>query len=250
MRTPRVSFRPGALSEIGAASPGRYPDRDAVRDDLAKAIREAEEIAGLALETLAATLRPRRTRDKRRAWNANPVIVDYLGEAPRLGSEIRLAVYRMARVHRRLNENRLHIRLLPQHRASSNTTSGHNYGGSFSPNTFVLFPYWFRSREPHTIVHELFHEWFADFKVGPLGNRRTARGPADARQLARQHPARARRNPENFEQFCREVSHLTPRKHVPGTPGAPGKGLAKGVNKRVAPRKAIRGAVEGARRIM
>jgi hypothetical protein len=249
MKTPQVSFEPESFSEIYAVS-ARYTTTGIVRADLSAAIREAERVAGLTLEVLLETTRPASTAGKRASWDSNSAILTYLGRSPLLASEIELTVYRMATVYRRLQENELHIRLLPQHRASKDTVSGHNLGGSFSPNTFVLYPYWFHGRDPYTIVHELFHEWYDDFKVGPRGDRRKAYGAADARQLAQQHPGRARRNAENHEQLCREVNRLLRAKRIPKLPTPISKGISKGVNRSVVPNRVVKGVTRGVRNII
>jgi hypothetical protein len=240
VQPPKVTFKPGAFEEIHAWDPSFYRDEVAVVGQVRTGVERAERLAFIGLSVLLDTLEPRSTKARRGAWNADADIVTYLGEAPTLGSEIQSTVYRMAVVCERLRDRQLHVRLLPQDRARRETLGGHNYGGSFSPNTFVLFPNWFKGRNASTIIHELFHEWYADFKVGPLGDRRIASGAADARQLARQHPSRARRNPENYEHFCLAVEPRRPVKAIPRVvkirkgPPLISKGVdpvSKGVNK-------------------
>jgi hypothetical protein len=55
------------------------------------------------------------------------------------------------------------------------------------------------------VIHELFHDLHIDHKVRDKGEKVTVYGSRLAKKLAKKHPKKARRNPENLEQFCRAV---------------------------------------------
>ncbi|WP_373512133.1 M35 family metallo-endopeptidase, partial [Persicitalea sp.] len=140
-------------------------------------------------------------RNRVKFWTNDPVLSTWFGTGRLSIHQIRLTRRRIRRVHNFLANKRLRIRLKEQ---KDTAVNGHNYGGPFSPKTFVLFPAWFAQRavvRPGIIVHELFHQWFIDHKDNS-GNKYGAQA---ARNIARQKPIRARRNPENYEHYVLNV---------------------------------------------
>ena len=210
MRNPKVIFRGSALREIKRTDPSAYPNRAAVESTVTAAVTRAEPMAHAGLRRLERTLAPRRRRAKKAAWRADPDITRFFGERPLGIFSMRATTRRMRRVSRRLEKRRLRIRLLPQSRGSSNSTRGHNLGAFMSVLRFVLFPRWFTVGDPDQraaiVIHELLHDRHIDHKVKVGGKKQTAYGRNLAQLLATQRPRRARRNPENFEQFCLAVT--------------------------------------------
>jgi hypothetical protein len=139
----------------------------------------------------------RQRRHRKQAWRDDPFIREWFGTGKLTIYQIRVTRRRMGRVHHFLANKTLRIRLKQQ---KGDTTNAHNYGGPFSPKTFVLFPRWFGKgamERPAIIVHELFHQYFIDHK-DDAGNKYGAQA---AHNIAHQKPRTARKNPENYEHY-------------------------------------------------
>lgn len=172
-------------------------NRDDIRAGIGDAIRIAAEMADELHARVDRTMEPWRAKTKRERWRNDDLLTKYFGGKITV-AQIRAVRRRINRAHRRLTSDKLRIRLLPQDRASSDTTNGHNSGGPFSPRTFVLYPAWFgwsRQERAAIVLHELLHDWHIDHKL----NGEVVRGEAQADALARQDRGKARRNPENYE---------------------------------------------------
>ncbi|MGB7087142.1 MAG: hypothetical protein WBD47_16400 [Phormidesmis sp.] len=208
MKAPNVIFKDGALSEIKAKVPS-LDTQSEVKQVVADRTSLAERIAKKGLDRLDHILAGKRRRDKKNRWKSDKIAVAFFGDDLVSVAEIKAVRRRLKRAHRRLAKRELNIRLLPQSRASKHTVSGHNTGGPLTPLRFVLFPRWFkiatREGQAVVIIHELMHDWFIDHKVKDGGKRKTAYGERLAKKLAAKKPLSARRNPENYEQFCLAV---------------------------------------------
>ncbi len=199
MKNPKIIWRGNPLPQITANNSAAATKSQAKAIVIA-AVKDAELLAQAGFLHLdRAWDRKRRKRVK--FWKEDPVLSRWFGTGRLSVRQIRLTRRRMRRVHKFLADKRLRIRLKEQ---KGGDVNGHNYGGPFSPKTFVLYPAWFglpAIKRPGVIVHELFHEWFIDHK-DDSGNKYGAQA---ARNIARQKPQRARRNPENYEHYVLDV---------------------------------------------
>ena len=185
--------------------------REKIRAGVSDAVQIAKEMAREAHSRVDAKMNHTWPRQKRRAWRNDQLLNDYFGDKATV-VQIRAVRRRINRARRRLNADKLRIRLLPQKRGTKSSTNGHNKGGPLSPRTFVLFPSWFgisgREERAAIVFHELLHDWHIDHKL----NGRTVRGNIEAQRLADANPGKARRNPENYEHFAlalRRLNHST-----------------------------------------
>lgn len=202
MKTPKIIWAGAELAEIQSRDSDIQRKADAERAVRA-AIALAEKMAAHALDHLREVLDQSTTRRMKEAWNGDRTVKAYFGKAP-TKPRMNNVCDRLERAHKRLRDKVLKVRLKTQNGRGSN---GHNYGSVLSPRKFVLFPNWFKKTDKQRaaiIIHELLHDWHIDHKVrNPrTGKRETAYGATLARQLAKDNPGGARRNPENFEQFC------------------------------------------------
>lgn len=208
MKAPNVIFKDGALSDIKARVPS-LDTQSEIEQVVADRTGLAERIAKKGLDRLDHILAGKRNRDKKSRWKSDQIAVAFFGDDLVSTAEIKAVRRRLDRAHRRLAKRELNIRLLPQSRAAKTSFSGHNAGGPLTPLRFVLFPRWFeksgRAEQAVVIIHELMHDWFIDHKVKDGGDRKTAYGERLAKKLAADKPLSARRNPENYEQFCLAV---------------------------------------------
>ncbi len=203
MKTPKVIFLLKDIEEITTID-SALTTKSGIERAIKKAVGDAERMALKGLRYLESVLDQPTTAKMKQAWNKDAKVRGLFGEAP--GKvKMRNVCDRMNRVYKRLRDKQLRIRLKPQ---DGKKWSGHNMGGPVTPRQFVLFPAWFKSGDTGRaaiIIHELLHDWHFDHKVKnpATGKRETAYGSKLARELAKRRPGDARRNPENFEQFCR-----------------------------------------------
>jgi hypothetical protein len=202
MKTPKVIFVLDDISEITSRD-SSVRTKANIESAVGAAVRLAERMARHALNHFNRVLDQNTTTGMKRAWNGDAKVKGFFGEAP--GKDrMRNTCDRLDRAYRRLRDKQLRIRLKPQKGKSWN---GHNSGGPLSPRQFVLYPDWFKKGDDERaaiVIHELLHDWHVDHKVKDprTGKRETAYGARLARALAKDRPGSARRNPENFEQFC------------------------------------------------
>lgn len=200
MKIPKVIFVLNDIKEITAID-STLTTKASVERAVKLAVGDAEKLALKGLRHLSAVLDQGTTRQIKKAWNADPKVKAFFGEAPGK-AKMQNTCDRLNRVYKRLRDKQLRIRLKPQ---DGKKWSGHNMGGPVTPRQFVLFPKWFKSSSrAGVIVHELLHDWHFDHKVKDptTGKRETAYGVRLAKELAKRNPGGARRNPENIEQFC------------------------------------------------
>lgn len=206
MPTPKVIFKVD-VDEIAAVD-ASLDARRRVEASLRESVELANRMCHNAYRAIARIDRYTRKRRIKKEWNDLPEAVAYFGTSKVNKRQVGLVRKRLKRVRNRLRDKRLKIRLLPQARASSESVNGSNHGILLSPLKFTLYPNWFEHSEAHKaaiIIHELFHDRFLDHKVRHDGERVTAYGSDLAKKLARKRPIAARRNPENYEQFCEEL---------------------------------------------
>ncbi|SFJ91031.1 hypothetical protein [Celeribacter neptunius] len=177
-------------------------DRGDVEAILKEDVARAQRMAAAGLRHLRTILGANRNAGKLDRWRRDALAPLYFGKASTV-VQIRSTRHRLERAHRRLRDNRLHLRMREQRHAGSGT-NGRNPGYFLSPNRFQLFPEWAKKDAEDRaaiLVHELLHEWLSDQKIG----RQTVYGEDLARRLAREDPGKARRSPENFEHFLLQV---------------------------------------------
>ncbi|SHH31702.1 hypothetical protein [Marivita hallyeonensis] len=141
-------------------------------------------------------------QDRVDAFMAEPLLVEFFGEATR--------VRHVNNVHRRLEglrdrvERGFTVALKPDGKKTplAQTTGALN-------TTRVRFRLYTRGIRldiwdlAALINHEIGHQWFKDQKLGT----EPVYGTQAARDLARYHPRRARKSTENYEQFC-SAAHI------------------------------------------
>lgn len=142
----------------------------------------------------------RRRRRRKSAWNNNPIVVRWFGSRKLTNRQIR-------RTRRRMERNRDEFRQTVRFAVIHHQSGGHSYrcdnetDAFCSPGTRIkLCPSWFggrRRQRAKLIIHEL------DHKNGHVHHDQ-ATDPDSARNLARDDPRSARRNPENYACFCDE----------------------------------------------
>ena len=208
MKTPTIDWENSSDEFIASFERNTFEsfrnlDRGDVEAIITADIARAQRMAATGLRHLRAILGANRNAGKLDRWRRDALAPVYFGRVSRVG-QIRSVHRRLERAHRRLRDDRLHVRMREQRHGTTDTTSGRNVGGFLSPRRFQLFPS-FAGLEPDdraaVIVHELLHEWLTDQRIGD----ETVRGDSHARRLASRDPEKARRNPENFEQFLLQV---------------------------------------------
>lgn len=186
---------------------GNRPITDAQREAIQAAADEAERIAIEGLRILNQIWNQsgsgaRRRRRRKSAWRANAVVVRWFGSDDLTNRQIRNTRRRMRRIREEFERN---VRFtIVQHQTGRRSYRCNNNTAAYcSPGTPIkLCPSWFSmslQRRAETVIHELSH------KNGHV-HHRGATDPASALRLALDHPRLARRNPENFEQYCGEYS--------------------------------------------
>ncbi len=207
MKVPRITFGRGAQSEVETNNTA-LSGSDDIKEYMTEIVELAEEIADTALDELEDIWSRNSTNAKKDAWNNLSEAVDFFGSKKLTKNQIKSTRNRMRRIHTRIRNKALKITIKRQQDAPRNSTLATNHGSLISPNKFVIYTSAFRRSDKSlalTIIHELFHDLHIDHKVKDNGRRVTAYGSRLAKKLAKKHPKIARRNPENYEQFCRAV---------------------------------------------
>lgn len=180
-----------------------------IKDDILR----AQRMAAAALRHLNAILGANKKAGIRDRWRKDALAITYFGKTSSV-LEMKRVEDRLSRVHRRLRDDRLHIRLRQQQYANRDGSAGRNAGAFLSPKRFQLFPAYANLRgsmvsppqltrgaaRSSLIIHELLHEWLMDRYID--GERAY---DERALALARRQDREARRNPENFQLFCEQV---------------------------------------------
>lgn len=184
---------------------GQRPITHAQREAIQTAADDAERIAIEGLHVLDQIWnqpgRGRRRRRRRKdAWRHNADLVRWFGGDELTNKQIRATRRRMRKIR---DEFRKDVRFtIIQHQTGDRSYRCNvNRAAYCSPGTPIkLCPVWFSMSARHRaeiLIHELSH------KNGHV-HHRGATDAATALRLAREHPRLARRNPENFEQYCGE----------------------------------------------
>ncbi len=206
MKTPKVIWNGAEVADIT-----KHDSKLKTKAQVERAIKDAvalgEKMAKRALDHLSRVLDQSTTRKMKDAWEKDRNVKAFFGKAP-TKARMKNVEDRLERAYKRMRDKQLKIRLKEQKISKNGSPyNGHNHGSVLSPRKFVLYPNWFSQSDEQRaaiIVHELLHDWHVDHKVkDPMtGKRVTAYGTRLAKQLAKDNPGGARRNPENFEQFC------------------------------------------------
>lgn len=139
-------------------------------------------------------------KDRIDAFNNNVLLRKWFGEIESKG-QVRNMISRFNTIKKRL-KNGVKIRLRPNNERSSNAR---NMGTFTSPKRFKVYARLLNSDTKviaSVLIHELMHEWFTDKK---LANGNDVDDATTALQLVNESSGKARRSPENFEQYCLEV---------------------------------------------
>jgi len=207
MKAPKIKFKKSAFSEITDLD-NNMKTKIIVEREVTKFLKAAGKMLEFGLIPIEEILNHKSDNAIIEAWQNNSIVVAFFGDQNLDVKAIKIVRKRMKRAHRRLTTKRIKIRLLSQKKASKSTVVGHNYGSILSPKTFVLFPRWFKQNDiskAGTVVHEMFHDIAFDQEVEIYGKKVTVYGKTAALALAKQSPEKARKSPENYEQFCKEI---------------------------------------------
>jgi len=203
MKPPKIKFKDKVEKEIQIIDP-ILTSREAITEALIVAIDLAEEITAKGLETLEDLLKDASDEEILKRWDDMKIGASFFGESCTV-RQIKKVKRRIKLIHRRLSKKRLRIRLKPQGKAPSKTTYARNLGSVLTPRSFSVYPQWFKQEKngrAETIIHELFHDSAFDHKV-KIGERDLiAYGRYLALELAKENPKKARRNPDNYVEFC------------------------------------------------
>ncbi len=210
MKTPKFVFKHDVMKDELRHAPYNLTAAK-VKKMIKEAIRRAEQQACCGLQRVEKVLKKDTKREKQRAWKKDALLVDYFGDEKLTVESMKDVRNRLRRCHRRLADKQLTIRIFPQSKTSSKTTSAQNLGSVFSPKKFKIFSHWFSITDGDSraaiIIHELNHDLFMDQKIkDSSGKRVTVYGKTLAKKLARENPKKARRSAENYELFCKAAS--------------------------------------------
>jgi hypothetical protein len=209
MKTPKIVFKHDVMKDELKHAPYNLTSAN-VKKIIKDAVRLAEHQAKCGLVRVEKTLKPDKKSDKKKAWKADKLTVQYFGDDKLTVENMKDVRNRLRRCHRRLAEKQLTIRVFPQSKTDSKTTSAQNLGSVFSPKKFKVFSYWFTKDEDERasiIIHELNHDLYMDQKIkNSKGKRVTVYGKTLAKKLARENARKARRSAENYELFCKEAA--------------------------------------------
>ena len=206
MKTPKVIWDGADVADI-TAKDSKIKTKAETERAIKDAVALGEKMAKHALNHLGRVLNQSTTKKMKDAWEKDKNVKAFFGKAP-TKARMKNVEDRLERAYKRIHDKQLKIRLKEQKTSKSGSLyNGHNYGSVLSPRKFVLFPNWFSQDDEQRaaiIIHELLHDWHVDHKVkdSKTGKRVTAYGTKLAKQLAKDNPGGARRNPENYEQFC------------------------------------------------
>ena len=197
MKSPKIKFKKNALKELENAG----ISKSKAKSFIFAAVKQAEKIAKLGLNRVD-KIHQRKRSQRKSAWKNDSHVVTYFGKGALTIGQITATRRRIKRVHRRLSQKRLTIRVFPQSKAPSINTNAQNLGFVFSPKTFKLFTRWFINngdlQRAGIILHELNHDLFPDQRL----DGETVYGEMLAKSLASRKPRRARRSAENHEWYC------------------------------------------------
>lgn len=205
MREVRLKFKHGSADEIIKNSP-HINELNDIYYFVNKATDIARSLNFKGIEAIESLLKEKEGR----GHQADPLIHEafllFFGAKNQDEYYLRQILKRLKRTYDRLSNKTITVRLLPQSKASSKYTNGSNNGAFLSPNKFTLYPRWFNkdiTEASVIIIHELLHDWFLDHKIKTAdGKKLTVYGFDRAVILALESPRKARRSPENYEQFC------------------------------------------------
>ncbi|MEZ4869767.1 MAG: hypothetical protein R3C14_51050 [Caldilineaceae bacterium] len=201
MKTPHFDHE-NSTDEFTDAFELQRGDRAGLQEIIKDDVLRAQRMAAAGLRHLNAILGANKQAGIRDRWRKDALVITYFGKTSSV-SEMKLVEKHLSRVHRRLRDDQLHIRLRQQQYANLNGSPGRNAGWFLSPKRFQLFPayaYLEDAERSSVIIHELLHEWLMERYID--GQR--AYGEL-ALALARRQDHEARRNPENFQLFCEQV---------------------------------------------
>jgi hypothetical protein len=166
------------------------------------ALRQAEIMAGRGVNTIAPILDgPRDTWES--AWNRNATLTRWFGKVSK-PNHVKDVHRRMDAVCDRLSNR---VQTIKVRSELPHDYTAQNLGGPLSPNTFKVAIDWIKrglNDRAAIMIHESQHAWFKDQKI----DGETVYGSALAEELAKENPDKARRSPENYEHYCRDLQAI------------------------------------------
>ena len=195
MRTIRV--KPGAKQALGFAP-------HATLDQALERAREMTRTAQDRMEAIWANSRPNRRRD---AWRNDAAFATWFGTEELSKGQMKSVLRRIRRLRRRLHRHitfYVHPQTGPRSGRCSRPTQPNAYkiptpGVHLCPNFWVNLTT--VDQQASVIIHELRHRGGLPGSMSHFG----APQPAAAQALARTDPKKARRNPENWENFMQAM---------------------------------------------
>ena len=146
--------------------------------------------------------RAKKIRRRKSAWKANNTVVRWFGSRKASNLQIKRTRRRMGRIRDQFKVSLRFAIIQHQHgKKSFLCKKSQNRGAYTSPGTRIkLCPHFFtmgRKDRARLLIHEICH-------LNGQIHRRGATDYDSAKQLASEHPRAARRNPENYAQYCNE----------------------------------------------
>lgn len=208
--SPKITFIKGALNDIRGFLAEDEEPAEMVHD----AVVRARKMTSRAVVQVDAIWNAGKKASKKAdAWIDNPAFCFYLGRDKLSKKQIKKMRRRLIHLNRWMGRTPK-VKLRPANGKGSlkckKGRTGFNLRGKTGTRIINLCPKWFGvgrkwgvpglDRRAAIIAHELAHSlgflWTVDLpKSDPV------RGPEEAREFAKNHPKKARRNAENIEQF-------------------------------------------------
>lgn len=196
---------------------GERPITNDQREKIKKAVKDASRMADRVNSGMSKIWKqsgtPRKRRKKRKkAWRNNAHFVKWLGDGALTNAQIRRTRRRIRKLKDWLDNRRLRF-IIIQHQSGDRSWACDQENQTVTlaysvipgpPLRIRLCPEWFNvdaKRRACTIIHELVHEMA---KVHPIGRTGPVKTREQAIDLAKSHPRRARRSPENYEHLFGE----------------------------------------------
>ncbi len=201
MRTIRV--KPGAKEALGFAP---HADIDA-------ALERAREMTRNAQRRMENIWDQSRMNRRRQAWTADAAFATWFGTDALTKSQMRRMLRRIRRMRRRVHR---HVRIVvhPQTGPNSGRCSAASTPNAYklvTPGIHLCPNFWANlgataaftqaDRQAAVLIHELRHRGGIPGSMWHFG----AAQPGPAQALAASNPRRARRNPENWENFMLQM---------------------------------------------
>lgn len=203
MKDPKIDWPSDSETQEILDTTGKT--KSEIRELIEASILQAQKMAKRGVDAIAPILDDKRSTWES-SWNNNTTLIKWFGKVTQANH--------VKDVHRRLDDvcNRFasKAQTIKVKADLPHDYHAQNLGGPLSPNTFKVAPEWINmglNDRAAVMIHESEHVWFKDQKI----DGETVYGSVLAKKLARENPSKARRSPENYEQYCRELQEFQDR---------------------------------------